>query len=1411
MAENLINPDYLFEVSWEICNKVGGIHTVVATKAVTLVKDYGDNYMVVGPDIIRDEAGNPEFKEDRSLFRAWRRNALSEGLRVRIGRWNINGSPVAVIIDFSNWISQKDKIFSEFWEKYKLNSLPGQWDYIEPVIFGYTSAKVIESFIRYNLKTKDKIVAQFHEWLTGSGILYLKSALPQVATAFTTHATVIGRSLAGNKRPLYKNLKDYNSDDVAKEFNIISKQSLEELSARHADVFTTVSEITAKECSHFLKRDVDFITPNGFEDTFVPKESEFNLKRETARNKLIKISELLLDTKFSENTFLIATSGRYEFRNKGIDLFIDSLGKLNNNDKTDRKILAFILIPANHYGPRKDLLRKINEEKLELADSKYLTHNLHDADWDPILKRINDAGLKNEENDRVKVVFVPSYLNGDDGIFNMPYYDILIGFDLTVFPSYYEPWGYTPLESLAFSVPTLTTSLSGFGLWAQKEYVQKCDCIAIIERTDDNDAEVTENIVKDINTVCNLKDNDTKSIKEKAWSISRTALWKNLITFYKQAYDFALDTVNKRVDLFVEIEQKQTELVHDYIKPKVNEPVWKRIIVKSRLPEKLNYLNELTRNLWWTWDDDAQNLFEQINPEIWQICEHNPVILFEQVNYDRLIELSNNEEYVRKLEDVFKGFQEYMSEKIDNRQPKIAYFSMEYGIHNSLKLYSGGLGILAGDYLKEASDSKIDIVGLGLLYRYGYFTQLITTNGDQQTKNEYQHFSKLPVIPQRHKDGNFLTIKIVLPGIVMHARIWELNVGRIKLYLLDTDFEANTPEDRAVTHHLYGGNNENRLKQEMLLGIGGVRALEALGIEPVLYHSNEGHSAFVGLERMRKLVQVEKLDFSEAEEIVRASTLFTTHTPVPAGHDEFDEDLLRKYIGHYPERLTIHWDKLMALGRANPNNWNEKFNMSHLAAKLAADVNGVSMIHCSVTRDIFAKLWPGYLPEELHIGYVTNGVHYPTWTAREWKVIYDENFKADFLDVHNGNDLWKKIYDVPDKLIWDTKQKLRSKLINGIRERFKDNWIKRHEDPKQIIAINDTLSEDALTVCFARRFATYKRAHLLFRNLDRLLKLLTIPDKPVQFIFAGKAHPNDKAGQDMIKMIVETSKKPEYLGKMLFLQNYDIALAKMLVQGADVWLNTPTRPLEASGTSGEKAILNGTLHFSVLDGWWIEGYQPDAGWALTNARTYEDQQFQDDLDAEIIHSIFENEVIPDFYNRNKSGIPVEWINMIKNSIANIAPGFTSRRMINDYKERYYSKMNERTQNMSENDYEKTINISSWKKRIAKTWNNVEVLEKSLFDKPTEELQVGQKYKANVILDLKDVHPDNIGVELIVSENYERLITRQEFNMDKYEGTKAYYSLDIMINQPGTFTYGIRVFPKHELLAHRQDINFLRWI
>jgi len=1402
--------DYLFEVSWEVCNKVGGIHTVISTKSVSLVKEYKNNYIVIGPDLVHDSGTNPEFIPDPQLHAEWRQHAEIEGIRIKVGRWNIASKPIAILVDFSGFISEKDLIFSKLWEDYKLDSISGQWDYTEPALFGYAVGKVIESFVKFNLSTYDKVVAQFHEWMTGIGILYIKKALPQVATVFITHATVLGRNIAANNRPLYSELENYNPDEIAREYNLVSKQSLEKLAANEADSFTTVSEITALECKQFLGRAVDVVTPNGFEESIIPSEPIFDEKRIQARSKLLKVASTLLSTVLPEDTFIISTSGRYEFRNKGIDLFIETISQLRNKN-LDKPVLAFLFIPASHYGPRKDLVAALSQGIMLNSKSQMLTHQLHDAELDPILQRIKKLGLVNSKDEKVNIIYVPSYLNGNDGVFDLPYYDLLMASDQTVFTSYYEPWGYTPLESLAFGVPTITTTLSGFGRWVKDECKNICQAITILERTDTNDKEIILQIADAILKNYALNSKDILKLKDNAVNLSQSTFWKSLIIYYDQAIAIALQKVAGRSNEFVEIEERPTEQIHEQIVTFTNEPHWNRIIVKSKLPQGLEKLSEISDNIWWTWDDDAHELFETINPTDWRASDFNPSILFEQVPYKRLEELSKDKKYLSKLDEVYDRFLVYMEGAKDLTSPKIAYFSMEFGFHDSLKLYSGGLGILAGDYMKEASDSKINLVGVSILYRYGYFNQMLTTTGEQQAILDYQHFSKIPVFPVRNDDDSFKTVQILLPGRIMYARIWKLMVGRIALYLLDTDFEDNMPEDRVVSHQLYGGDKENRLKQELLLGVGGIRALEELGIKPDLYHSNEGHSAFIGLERIRDFMREKQLAFAEATEIVRASTLFTTHTPVPAGHDHFDEDMLRKYLGHYPARLRISWEQFMAFGRANPNDWNEKFNMSYLAAHMAQEVNGVSMLHGEVTRDMFASLWPGFLPEELHIGYVTNGVHWSTWTAREWKAVFNKLFNGNFVDNQMNPEYWQKVNDLNDKLIWDIKQKLRTKLITSIKERFKENWIKRHEDPKQIVAVNNTLSDKALTIVFARRFATYKRAHLLFRNPERLAKLLNNPAMPLQLIFAGKAHPADKAGQELIKMIVDMSKRPEFLGKILFLQNYSIGLAKLLVSGADVWLNTPTRPLEASGTSGEKAVMNGTLHFSVLDGWWVEGYQPDAGWALTNEKTYENQQFQDDLDAEIIYSLFEHEVIPTFYNRNSEGVSEEWVRYIKNTFTGISPKFTTRRMINDYVNKYYTKEYERTLKIRANDYELAKRIALWKKRMTRAWENIEILDVKLFERSTETIETGTEYFGQVVLDLNGISPEQVGVELVITENMHDIINIMQFNLTISEGSKATFETKVLNDRSGTFNYGIRIFPVNEFLPHRQDFGILRWI
>lgn len=1406
-----MNIELVFETSWEVCNKVGGIHTVISTKALNLVNEFGDNYILIGPDAWREEVTNPEFIPDDNMFSEWKILASNEGLRVRTGRWNIAGKPIVFLIDFTPYFGQQNEIFAKFWETYKLDSITGQWDYVEPALFGYAAGKVIESFTSF-YHDRQNIVAQFHEWMTGTGILYLEKYVPWIATSFTTHATVLGRCIAGNNRPLYGKMKEYNPGLVAREFNVVAKQSLEKLSAMEADVFTTVSEITSKECSHFLGKDVDLVTPNGFEDSFVPPKEIFEEKRQNARIKLRKVAEAVLGYELPDDCMYIANSGRYEFRNKGVDIFINSLGELNKNQLA-RQCVAFILMPAYHKGPRQDLVEFLYNNGPVNGIDKYLTHCLHYPESDPVLQSINTNGLGNRKEDIVKIIFVPSYLNGNDGIFNLSYYDLLIGFDLSVFPSYYEPWGYTPLESLMFSIPTVTTSLSGFGLWVKEYFRDPGNGIAIIERTDDNEATVVQEIRNFINNFIGLTDEDIRQARIKAHEISRIAMWDNLVQHYFKAYEIALEQSKVRREEPREFAQliEAPELLN--IRKPHQIPVWKDIYVQSDVPDRLGSLKEIANNLWWSWHSEAESLFRRMDPSLWEEVQHNPKLLLEKIDYKRQLVLEDDDEFVSDLQRVYGEFKSYLDRPDDKEKPAVAYFSMEFGIHPCLKIYSGGLGILAGDYLKEASDSNLTIYGIGLLYRFGYFRQKLGPRGEQLTVYEAEEFSRLPILPVKDHEGKHLIVSVVWPGRTVKIRIWEAKIGKVSLYLLDTDFEDNSPEDRSITHYLYGGDHENRLKQELILGIGGIRAINALGLKPDLYHSNEGHSAFISLERLRNLIEDHHLTFDQASEAVRSSTLFTTHTPVPAGHDAFEEDLLRKYISHYHSRLNITWDELMALGRC-PGEADRKFNMSYLATHMSQELNGVSKLHGQVTQGLFNKLWPGYLKEELYIGYVTNGVHHPTWIAPEWQQVYKEITGTVNFD-QTDRSLWEKLYSLDDRKIYEVKTGLKKKLFVNIRKRLQGDMIERHVSPRTLLNISTHLNEKALTIGFARRFATYKRASLLFRDLDRLARIVNDPDRPVQFIYAGKAHPHDGGGQDLIKRVFEISQMPQFAGKVIFLENYDIELAKLLVQGVDIWLNTPTRPLEASGTSGEKAVMNGTLHFSVLDGWWVEGYRAFAGWALPKKRTFNNQDLQDDVDAETIYNMLEYEITPAFYSYNQEGIPVEWISYIKNTMVKIAPEFTMKRMLDDYINKYYLKLWERNKYLTSNDFAMAREIAAWKKNMRDEWDNIEVLNYH-FESPDEgHYHSGHEYKAEIALDIKKIPKDNVGVEFVFTflnkQGEYEFVDSQEFKLISCKNGKCLYRANLVPEKAGTFFYGIRIYPKHKDLPHKQDFYLLRWI
>ena len=843
-------------------------------------------------------------------------------------------------------------------------------------------------------------------------------------------------------------------------------------------------------------------------------------------------------------------------------------------------------------------------------------------------------------------------------------------------------------------------------------------------------------------------------------------------------------------------------------------PSWKSVMVTRHLPEQLTGLEMLCKNLWWCWNDDAKALFKSIDAELWHKSGHNPMEILDKVSLKRYNELAKDEDFLARMNRVINEFYTYMEKKNERTEPSVAYFCMEYGLDTSLKIYSGGLGILAGDYLKETSDMNVNLVAVGLLYRYGYFTQRLTPQGNQVADYTAQDFLKIPAEPVIGEDGVWKSVSMNLPGRTLYARIWKVAVGRTDLYLLDTDYEANSAEDRSVTHQLYGGNHENRLKQEILLGIGGVRALRTLGLNPTMYHYNEGHAAFAGLERLREYMQEQHYEMSEALELVRASALFTTHTPVPAGHDAFSEDELGPYFGHYPQRYGLDWRGFMGFGKINAQDVKEEFSMSVLAANFSQNVNGVSMLHGKVSQDIFAPMYPGYLPEELYISYVTNGVHYPTWAAKEWKAIHAKVFGEEFKTSHYDKSCFEGIYKVDDEQIWNTRKLLKADLIKTVKDRLSDPIMSAHYSPGEIVTIKETLRDDVLTIGFARRFATYKRATLLFRDLNRLDEIVNNPKRPVQFLFAGKAHPADKAGQDLIKQIVEISKDPRFIGRIVFVPGYDITLAKRLVQGVDVWMNNPTRPQEASGTSGEKASMNGVMHFSVLDGWWVEGYVKDAGWALPQERTYDDYEYQNELDAATIYSTIENEIAPDYYDIDNTGRSSKWIGYIKNTVSMVASNFTTNRMLSDYCKQYYFPQSERYSRLVADGGKVAKDIAAWKKFVGEEWNNMRIVS---YTQPNASYTLSDKNKleSEVVIDLGRLKPEDIGVEMLLTSTDAKgqLHIQEVFNYElvSYENGVATFKTSVLPERTGMYEVGTRVYPKNAELPHRQDFPIVKWL
>ncbi|MDY5307424.1 MAG: alpha-glucan family phosphorylase [Prevotella sp.] len=842
-----------------------------------------------------------------------------------------------------------------------------------------------------------------------------------------------------------------------------------------------------------------------------------------------------------------------------------------------------------------------------------------------------------------------------------------------------------------------------------------------------------------------------------------------------------------------------------------NAPQWKEVNVKSTLPSELKCLDELAHNMWWAWNYEARNMWKSLDSDLYEEVGHNPVMLLDRLSYERKEAIVKDKAIMESVKQVYKKFRDYMDVEPDATRPSVAYFCMEYGINQVVKIYSGGLGMLAGDYMKEASDSNVNMCGVGFLYRYGYFKQTLSMDGQQIANYDAQNFNSLPVERVLDENGQPMVVDVPYMNYQVHAYVWAMNVGRIKLYLLDTDNDMNSEFDRPITHALYGGDNENRLKQEILLGIGGMLTLKKLGIKTEIYHCNEGHAALCNLQRLIDYIK-EGLSFNEALELVRASSLYTVHTPVPAGHDYFDESLFGKYMGGYPQMLGITWDEFIGMGRINPEDHSERFCMSTFACNTCQEVNGVSKLHGWVSQRMFAPIWKGYYPEESHVGYVTNGVHFPTWTATEWRKVYAKYFDKNYIYDQSNESLWHAIYNVPDAEIWETRMALKKKLVNYIREKFAATWLKNQGDPSRVVALLDSITPNALYIGFCRRFATYKRAHLLFTDLERLSKIVNNPERPVKFIFSGKAHPADGAGQGLIKKIFEISQRPEFLGKIIFLEDYDMQLARRLVSGVDIWMNTPTRPLEASGTSGEKAEMNGVVNLSVLDGWWVEGYREGAGWALKQERTYQNQGYQDQLDAATIYSLLENEILPLYYNRNEQGFSEGWIKTIKNSIATIAPHYTMKRQLDDYYDKFYSKEAANFKKLAANNNRLAKELAAWKETVAERWDAIRVVSKD--DSALSAAETGKEYTLRYVIDEQGLN-DAVGLELVSiktdKNGEEHIFSKREFKMVGREGNNYTFEATFEPDVAGAFKSCVRMYPKNENLVHREDFCYVKWL
>ncbi|MHC4666807.1 MAG: alpha-glucan family phosphorylase [Planctomycetota bacterium] len=1400
---------FLYVVSWEVCNPGGGVHTVLATSAPFVDSHYGRELLYLGPDLWAERAAQVDFVEDE-VQPALAAFAEERDVPVRFGRWKVDDAPPAALVDFGRLLERKNKVLGDLWNEFGVDSIHADWDTVERILFGYAAGRLIELHYHATVRPRaHRAVAHFHQWMAAAGLLRLAQTTPEVATVYTPHGTALGRGFAGEGLRLGTELLGIEPASAAKERGIEGRHTLEAAAAKQASVLTVVSEHGTQEATHLLGRRPDAVTPNGYLSRIEPDPAH----RSEVRAAILRAAERFVGTPLDPAaTRVVFSSGRYEFHNKGFDVAIRALGRLRVRKQRPSRHLVFLLFSsAPQTGLRHEVMVRLRRDELKGTPCGICTHNLAHVDEDPVCKAAREAGIENRPEDPVHLIFVPVMLNQRDPLFPYSYNDILQASDVSVFPSLYEPWGYTPLESLAAGVPTVTTDVTGFGRFVLTLPKEEREAVSVLPAN----GALVEALEEELIRFLEMPDEELEALGRAGSAVVERTSWEKLIAKTLDAHRLALEYAGARratrttVPGYAGLSRRSLVAVHARSEDR---PRLHGFTVATTLPERIERLRELAGNLWWTWNDSARELFATIDPEAFAAMRGNPMRLLRTGDAGKLEAAAGDAAFLAQHDAVLQDFDEYLSTP-SAEAPATAYFCAEFALHESLPIFSGGLGVLAGDHLKSASDLRLPLTAIGLHYAHGYFVQRIQPDGTQHAEFHRTDVRDTPLVEVTDDEGRPLRIAITLPEHVIRARVWRVDVGRVPLYLLDAAIPENDPADREVTDRLYPSDREPRLRQELLLGIGGWRVLKAVGRVPRVCHLNEGHSAFLLLERLLDLIENEGLTYDEAATVVRTSTLFTTHTSVPAGHDRFPEGLMRRYFGHVAHRLGLDWEEFLDLGRASRDD--HEFSMTVLALKLSGRSNGVSTLHRVVSRRMLANVWPGVHQAETPVDSVTNGVHLATWAGPEIDQLLRRRLSPTWARVHPNAEEWRATRDIPDEEIWDAHIAQKTRMVHFLRESVEETGLRREEKPARLRRRLAGMDEDALWIGFARRFAPYKRAALVFQDPSRLAKLLAHADRPVRILFAGKSHPDDREGGELVKSIVEMTTDPRFAGRVFFIEDYDIAVARLLVQGVEVWLNTPTRPLEASGTSGMKACLNGVLHVSVLDGWWCEGHDGLNGWTFGEGREHESAELQTEYDSRSLYGLLEKRIVPLFFERDRTGLPRRWIERMKHTLATIPGQFNTHRMLEDYVRTAYAPLAAALTELERDDYVGARERAGRYAHLREAWRDVHIEDLSVTDPSRGSIGVGEVFEVRAKVRLGRLPPESVAVELYVGpvdaagELRDPVVIPLLRDGEAHDGV-AEYTGAYMPEGAGSFEYGVRVLPVVDSFNEAAHLGLVRW-